>query len=426
MSKKSPNYVAKLDQPKLWDTIKTNIETESELKKVMPVEYSKYVTIWNLVKPKTPRSDITFVGKQLPHVMLTLCAHYGDSPNATKVGMMCALANILLSISKQKYKNNIRVLFVEAKKLQQDVVTKNKDNKMTERERHNFVCFQDLQKQRQNLWEFAKANPKRKYIQLSLILALNTLIPPLRLNWLDVRFTKRKPPAKSKENWLWDSKEGYVLILNHDKVSNKIGKASFNLLEVIPGVTDGATLSAMIRQSLEWWPRDYVLAGIHSGKPLGVASYNSALRACFSPKKPTQNLLRKIYVNHFYGQNISQNVKEQIAKRMRHSTSIADQAYRKVDIVCEEQDYEPIQQARQPAPQPIVPKTSYFDPKAYGKAYRLKNKDKLKALRTGRYEANKNVILKAKLIRSYNLGQSVPKQKTLDLYGIVWDGKRYA
>jgi hypothetical protein len=388
------NYVAKLDVKSKFSNVKTMIKTEDELKEVMGVHFPKYVTIWNLVKPSSPRSDITFIGKQISLVVKKICGHYADSPDSTKVSMMSALANILLAIDKIKFNHIVRHLFVEAKNLQKKVVIQNKDNKLSDRDVMNVVCFEDLEKQLENIWNFTQAHPnyrQRRYILMGLILALNTLIPPMRLDWLDVRFTKRKPPKKSQQNWLYEKRKGqYVLVLNHDKVSGRIGGLTYDLKDDIPSITDGDRLNKMIMKSLEWWPRSYVLEGEKSGKPLRVSTYNSALSACFLPKRPTQNLIRKIYINSMYSKNLSENVKEQIAKRMRHSTAIANTAYRKVDMenVCEVQNYEPITYR---APQPIVPKIDYFDKKAYQKSYRELHKVELKEKRE-KLKQNKSAI----------------------------------
>jgi len=46
---------------------------------------------------------------------------------------------------------------------------------------------------------------------------------------------------------------------------------------------------------------------------MGESGYNSALSSMFSPKKPTQNVLRKAFVNHWYEKKLSMAKLKQIA-----------------------------------------------------------------------------------------------------------------
>ena len=104
-------------------------------------------------------------------------------------------------------------------------------------------------------------------------------------------------------------------------------------------VTDGKELNNIINLSLKYWNRDYVLPAVKSNgaEPMGETSYAAAFRTLFSdpsnPRTPTQNLVRKMYINHWYEHyNLSDGTKIQIALRMRHSTKIASKAYRKINV----------------------------------------------------------------------------------------------
>ena len=70
-----------------------------------------------------------------------------------------------------------------------------------------------------------------------LILAVNTYIPPLRLNWIDMEIypervvegkVKKKIPAnlpappEDDQNYLWEVNPGkWAMVINYDKVENK-------------------------------------------------------------------------------------------------------------------------------------------------------------------------------------------------------------
>ena len=57
-----------------------------------------------------------------------------------------------------------------------------------------------------------------------LILALNTYIPPLRLNLINMEFHRERkaPPSNIQTNYLWEKTTGkWVIVLNYDKIENK-------------------------------------------------------------------------------------------------------------------------------------------------------------------------------------------------------------
>ena len=140
---------------------------------------------------------------------------------------------------------------------------------------------------------------------------------------------------------------------------------------------------------------------------MGETSYSAAFRTLFSdpnnPRSPTQNLIRKMYINHWYEHfNLSDKTKIAIALRMRHSTKIASKAYRKINVPEIKGNFEGYTPKETPTVAPSLPrkKTEVFDPKEYSKEYRNKNKDKIEAWRKQFYNANKHVILAQKKTRS--------------------------
>ena len=48
-----------------------------------------------------------------------------------------------------------------------------------------------------------------------------------------------------------------------------------------------------------------MLIGLKTKEAMSVSSYDSALAEIFAPKRPRQNLLRKAYINHWYGPKCS-------------------------------------------------------------------------------------------------------------------------
>jgi len=205
-----------------------------------------------------------------------------------------------------------------------------------------------------------------------LILALNTYIPPLRLNWLEmnvyapridgklVKPSTMGPPPENNENYLWEEQPGqWTIVMNYDKVENRrrkqgLARRMFRLSDEIEGVTDGHLLNDLINKSLAAYPRNYVLIGIKTHLAMGESGYNSALASMFSPKKPTQNVLRKAFVNHWYEKKLSMAKLKQIAERMSHSVHVALGSYKKINISDAEPEVKEFK-VPEPATLPIVP-----------------------------------------------------------------------
>ncbi len=151
----------------------------------------------------------------------------------------------------------------------------------------------------------------------------------------------------------------------------------------------------------------------------------------------TQNVIRKAYVNHFYGKS-SLGVKKQIAFRMRHSVQVAEQSYQKINIPKAPKTPKKAKDAsdnddnaddnvneppapRQPVPKPVAKRT-YFDPSAYSKAYREKHPEKIKKQRADYYVKNKEKVLRAKILWLLNVARTTtqPTKKSIEKYDLKY------
>ena len=104
------------------------------------------------------------------------------------------------------------------------------------------------------------------------------------------------------------------------------------LNDEIPGVTNGQRLNEIINNSLMYAPRNYVLIGVKIGGAMVDTAYNSALATMFAPRKPTQNTMRKMFINHWHRKELSTGILKEIAYRQRHSLFVAMESYRKINL----------------------------------------------------------------------------------------------
>ena len=269
----------------------------------------------------------------------------------------------------------------------------------------------------------------------SLALSLLTLVPPLRMNYHDMRvWREKKEPPKGAFNYIWEYTAGkWKYVIGNDKnTAKELKKAGYER------VTDGARLNKIITKSFEVHPREYLMTPtrkLNPNEPMPAASYNSVLFSIFKPKKPTCNLFRKAYVNYHYPK-LSTAQQRMIATRMRHSKAIALEAYRKINIpeecnkkskskkIVKDVDIE--LEGRDLPPPPVkepVAKASYFNAKEHAKKYRVVNKDKIAAQRKLYYSENRDKILKDKILWHLNVSQSVdkPSKASVEKYGIKYN-----
>lgn len=453
------NVVQKLDVPSLFDQIETGLKTTRSMRNN---HNKKAKTFFNLMKsvngvknmPKSYQS-ISWMGKNHKKLhQAILDKHdpdkYEDEKKKISVGKsritdLTALAYFLLAIDKDKFKEYVRPIYTYSYKYQKEVVEKQqKKNELTEDDLVNFVCFKDIVKERERLYQEWQKNYRNNKLNLyHLILAFNTYIPPLRINLPTMKLWRNKSePPEDYDNYLWEHKPGkWKIVINYDKIENKrqkkdIKRDVFDLSKEIGShrvqVTNGKKLQEIINESLAHFKRDtYVLRGIKRldySLPMGDKSYISALHTMFQPKQPGQNIIRKAFINHWHDtkHKLSDEVLEEIARRMRHTLSIARTAYKKINIDCDD-DTEPID-GMTIRPQVAIPrpakkeKKDYFDPKEYSKRYRENNKEDIQKKRKKSYQDNKDKVLAQKVLWNLNNGKiKHPRMGTVDKYKLRYD-----
>jgi ribosomal protein L17 len=450
LRRRDPTYVQKLDDASVFDAIKTGITKYQKL----PTEVIRkhYRALFNHARRESfcqrriklnSISDITWVAQCFNELKKFVQTHPGYKKDSTRRFQYETIAWTLLSIDKYKHKEDSRWFWNEALRLQDSIDEERDENLLTPEQLENFVPYPDLLKMQQKWHKAWLLEPKSKKINLyHLILALNTLIPPIRKNYHEMEFWRKKtPPPEDDTNYLWEKYPSrWTMVINYDKVENKrkskgFGRQEFEIEDEIEGVTQGKLLNDIINKSLIYYPRTYVLTGVRTTDAhMGGTSYDTALETIFN-KHVRQNLIRKAYVNHWYGKS-SLGVKKRISFRMRHSVQVAEQSYFKINIPKSnkkhdddddddhDDDYEPPmpRPPRPPVRKPEV-KKEYFNPAAYAKAYREKHPEKIKAQRADYYQKNKDRVLRNKVLWHLNVSQTTkqPTKKSIEKYNLKYN-----
>jgi hypothetical protein len=472
MTSNKKDFVEKLDTDK-FNTIVTGLKT----KETLPQNVQKKVTtLWNKVNSgewfgeKKNKKKKTSIIKEGSNSLLWIDTYREDvkrlinetwtsdtiSHTSTLRAYLEAFSNILLAVNKKRNKEFTRPFWTYSKVKAKEKEARDDENELSEQDKANFVCFEDIVQVRDDRYQKLQEKNTFKNSQLHLILALNTYIPPLRINITKMKIWNKKeaPPdhkqdrPEDKVNYLWKKNKSWHMVINYDKVENKrkkkqpdVEREIFDLSKEIVSttegqLTDGKKLIEIINESLTTHKRDWLLSAYASkSQPMSYPTYRSNMRTLFKPlgKLPPQKAIRASYVNHFHALNISYADKQKIAKRMRHSVKIALRSYNKVDLDCDKPQSRKVakqiekhnieQDTEIDVPPPV--KRKYFDPREYGKKYRQKHAEKLRAKRKEDYTQNKDKKLKYKILFNLNHGLTTrPHQSTIKKYNLEHDAEK--
>lgn len=452
--------VNKLDDLNQFDAIPSHLKTLQSLRKH---EAERYSVWYNHYKEKGElvsknKSNILWVGENWDKILKYIKDTYDNDKYSknTLRNHLEGLANILLAIDKKKFKEIVRPLYNTGLSIQQVIDKQNEESVLSAKDIQNFVPEEDLVNERNKLYELWRKDPKNLKLNMyHLILAVNTYIPPLRLNWVgmtiypprlvDGKIIKKKkkdevvpPPPEDETNYLWEHSPGkWSIVMNFDKVENKrikkeLPRQIMNLEDEIQGVTDGHKLNEIINESLLAVPRNFVLIGIRTKLPMDHSSYDAALFDVFRPKHPRQNLIRKAYINYWHrarinGLELPESKLKEIANRMRHSLAVARGSYKKINVLpIELHEYEGPKVRKPPeikiAPPKAKDPSEYFNPVAYSRQYRKDHATEIASKKKDNYEAKNHEILRDKELHYLNHGSiKKPTQNTIEKYQLYYD-----
>jgi hypothetical protein len=293
----------------------------------------------------------------------------------------------------------------------------------------------------------------RTAILYSLMLACNTYVPPLRVNIENMKFHygDKEPEGKSQQNYIWrKAKDHYAYVINYDKVENTkikkdIPRSIFDLTHEIVNnkgrqITDGKRLCQLIEMSLEDFPRNYLLCNPDKDPegtgPMTASSFRNGLANIFKPRTPSQNIIRKAYINFIYNGPLFSSLPfpalKTIGDLMRHDFVTAMKNYRNTNAPREEdpgeEDIQDILPDEVPLIEPKIVKTINIpvlvekkrkSMALIAKNYREKNKEKVIESRKTYYQKHRLEVLKRKIINNLNSqAQTQVQKRTIAKYDL--------
>jgi hypothetical protein len=446
--KMSTKKVKKIDNEFEFDKIKTGYKSTKGLSKNNTQHYNmfyeKFKTQFNL----TTKTNILWIAEHHDFVFNYFKNHPTYKP-VSKRSFYDTIANTLLAIDKDKYKDIAKTIFQESRVIQEKVEKKRDDQELTVSEKKNFVCEEDIVNKRDVLIQQWNDNKGDKKLHMKmLILALNSYIPPLRLDWLDMEYyDKDREPPKNNTNYLWKHNNLYKIVMNYDKVENKRQKQGLDReildLNINNKFMNGKVLSDLLDMSFEILPRKYVLIAVtRQNEPLSQSSYDTYLKSMFK-KNVRQNILRKSFVNKYHSDKakLSLNEKKLMAKYMRHSYTIAQQSYQKLDdkvikksirikknqeiikIKFNEMSIEDQDEVEEHKPV----KKEGFNIQKWNHEYQAKHRDKYIANSKSYYEANKDDKNKKKILKYINsdVDNRTPSNQSIEKYDLKFENGKW-
>ena len=152
------------------------------------------------------------------------------------------------------------------------------------------------------------------------------------------------------------------------------------------------------------------------------------MRQCFSPQRVTVDILRSSYITHFYSDpRKTLKDKDELARLMRHSSTIAQRECQKIDISnVSHPDNLVVTSNMMPQleiEQPIIKPREYFNLKQWRAQYRLQHRELINNTAREEYKANKDGILRRHLLWNLNKSKNTekPKQISIDKYNLKYD-----
>ena len=305
---------------------------------------------------------------------------------------------MLYSKYKKKYMDIIEILKGEIPK------QKISGNKIL-----NWVPNEIIVAKRDELEKEHIKDPKNVLIHFQyLVLCLYTLEPPKRQEYKNMMIITNNSQDDKLNNFILHTNTKSYIIINKDKVTKYYGSIKLELTNI---------LHKVITKSLKIYPRKYILSlTSNPNTPIKKQGLENLLKSIFDDVNLSVNILRGSYITEFYSHtNDSLDQKINLAKRMRHSQKTAEEFYKKVT------DYTKILKERK-----ILKDNDDdddgFDLKKWSKEYQNKNPEKFKEASKKYYDANKEKVLRRKILYNLNSGNVVkPTNATIEKYKLKYD-----
>ena len=332
--------------------------------------------------------DISWVIHEHRLLVVEILMYYGKRDTPFSLATIKSRFNAITRIFRIAYETKNYPLYEKYSTLviflSQQFEADEFDNTLSWKELKKFVGFGEIlnkQSELQKQFELIKNKNTRIAYDLNqdlLLVSLYSLIPPLRAEPLTLKFTTQ---TQRKEDWIVIKPDMVQMDLN--EIKKKHDAILFNLTD------DAPELAKILRESYELYPREFVFTHYKKypdvSNQASVKTLTQRLTSIFryTGKQVGINALRSSYIstiNHnlvLNGQQMTVNMKEKLAYRMRTSRKYLDEAYLKLFPL--EQIQQINQEPKENVVQPVSEDTPIERQNKRTKQYYEQNKEKVLA-----------------------------------------------
>jgi len=325
------------------DKLKKIIDEKRSIKDSTWVSYSRTINELSKAINGGEYTNISFLKKK------DKIKKYIDSKGNAKQRMLLSVILLLLSPGERnKPDKKNEKLYDHYKSMliikQADYMNGQREQKKNIKQSENWVEMKDLLKvQRKYGNDLRKRGYKQStkklhsksdlmLIQKYLISSLYLLHPPRRLEYADMKIIKSPEYNKLSDD---DKKDNnYLVIVSRNKKFFSFGTNAVksSTVEDVYKIPLDRGLNSVINLWLNFNDTEYLLQNSNGGK-MTQNTLGKFLVKTFSStgKKISANMLRHIFLSDKYKDEASIKEKEDTAKKMNHSTGIAESIYIKKD-----------------------------------------------------------------------------------------------
>ncbi|EKX38473.1 hypothetical protein GUITHDRAFT_144242 [Guillardia theta CCMP2712] len=294
-------------------------------------------------------------------------------------------------------------------------------------------------------------------------LHMNTLIlmsylytPPLRLELSNARFTKTLRNLEPGKNYIYIPQNGKLVKYVLNEIKKKHKPIEYDVGYPMNDDPLAKRLTEFIKMSLREYPREYFITLYTDKNKPAKKAMTTYLSSMFADHSLNVNMFRSSYVSWLYSNNVSTNILEEVALKMRTSILTFMKNYKKLNseqirvkrerdddnrpITINEADDSPAARgpvanpiAAIPQPQPRQPHKEYKDPIVLRRARvnryieKTGGREAFNERQKKYYKENSKTLYIKKLLRMYNTTKEAidPIQHTIKKYKLYKEGNEW-
>jgi hypothetical protein len=409
------------------DYVNPRFYTGKKKKEIIKINQNlkqKLTTLFNNIKlPETDRNLLYFtINHRLIHYKIL--KHVIDNKNSletykTNIDAITQIFKSNLGDNYPLYKS-YRAL---TSALQISILRRLKSlNITTEKDQQRISPFDELLKVQLKLQKNYEEDNTNHYIKNLQLLYFSSyvLTPPVRGEIRLLKFGFDKAAAlRDKDNdyiYLDMSNDDQIgeFILNKNKKSNdsisyEIGFISNNAKNLF-----GLELTRLYKKSYNQFNRAYCFENLKTNKPYSPDTAKNWLLNLIDGKQTGINSIRSSVASYFHNNNYNHNVKENLATKMRHSSSVASSNYTRVN-----QSSKSDEKSKTINVNIIGSTKQEGNDKTRMKEYYKNNKDKILKQQSDFYKDNREAVRAKKNVAYLNRNQSEPRKENIEKYKLV-------